>query len=199
MPEPMNDRKRLEEDLPWLVNGTMPLADRKPLTEALESHAGLRAEREFLERLRVAVRDDPVSSPGEMGWRRLRDQIEAEPVTSRPAANQAWWRPVAIAASLLFAVQTVWMWAPWQTEGGYAPLGRTTQEAAVDGVLLQVRPHAQASLGEWQALLMRINAEVVSGPGAAGIYRVVVPRAQAEAALAALKQAPGLVDSAALE
>ncbi|MEZ5701474.1 MAG: hypothetical protein R3E42_05130 [Burkholderiaceae bacterium] len=195
----MNDRKRLEEDLPWLVNGTMPLAECKALTDALEAQPGLRAEREFFERLRVAVRDEPIDSPGEMGWRRLRRQIEAEPVTSRPAANQAWWRPVAMVATVLLAVQTLWVWAPWQTGGGYAPLGQTTQETAVDGVLLQVRPHAQASLGEWQALLMRINAEVVSGPGAAGIYRVVVPRSQAEAALAALKQAPGLVDSAALE
>ena len=199
MPEPMKNRKLLEEDLPWLVNGTLPVAEGKPLTDALESHAELRAEREFFERLRAAVREDPVSSPGDVGWRRLRERIEAEPLTSRPAANQTWWRPLAIAASVLLAVQTVWTWAPWQADGGYSPLGQTTQEVAVDGVLLQVRPNAQASLGEWQALLMRINAEVVSGPGAAGVYRVVVPRAQAEAALAALKQAHGLVDSAALE
>lgn len=199
MPEPMNDRKRLEEDLPWLVNGSLPLADRKPLTDALESQAELRAEREFFERLRLAVRDDPVATPGDAGWRRLRDQIESEPVTSRPAANQAWWRPLAIAASVLLAVQTLWMWGPLQGTDRYAPLGQAENGAPVEGVLLQVRPSAEASLGDWQALLMRINAEVVSGPGAAGIYRVVVPREQADDALAKLKQAHGLVDSAARE
>jgi hypothetical protein len=199
MSEPMNDKKHLVEDLPWLVNGTLSKTDHQKLTTAIDADEGLRAERDFFEKMRIAVLDEPTASPGDSGWNRLRERIEAEPVTRRPVANQAWWRPVAIAASVLLAVQALWVWGPLQSEGGYTPLGRAGVSVPADMVLLQVRPRADASLGDWQALLLRINAEVVSGPGAAGIYRVLVQRSQVDAALTLLKQADHLIVSAARE
>ncbi len=199
MPEPMDDSERLRQELPWLVNGSLPGAEREAIEHALQQHPALRAEREFFERLRSAVRDQPTATPGEAGWQRLRGQLAAAPVATRPAANDRWWRPLAIAASVLFAVQAVWVWGPFHGDAGYAPLGATAPRPGADQVLLQVRPRADARVGDWQALLVQVNAQVVSGPGAAGVWRVAVPRAQADAALAALRGAGDLVEHAAPE
>lgn len=200
MSEPLDDDdRRLRQELPWLVNGSLPPAEREAIEQALHQRPALRSERAFFERLREAVRGQETAMPGDAGWQRLRAQIETTPVATRAAANDRWWRPLAIAASVLFAVQAVWVWGPFRADEAYAPQGTSGQQIGADVVLLQVRPRADARLGDWQALLLRLNAQVVSGPGAAGVYRIAVPRAQADAALAALRAAGDVVEHAAPE
>jgi hypothetical protein len=195
----MDDTERLRQGLPWLVNGSLPPADREELERALPERPELRAERAFLDRIRTAVREEEGASPGELGWRRLRQRIEAEPrsVGGAPSATaHGWWRPMAIAASVLFAVQTIWIWGPGREEAGYQPLGAPPTAQTIDTARLQVRFTASAGMGEIQDLLTTLEAQIVSGPSASGVYRVEVARHSLDDTLSRLRAMPALVEQA---
>lgn len=201
MPESNDDAAGLKRDLPWLVNGSLPAAEREPLEQALAQHPEWRAEQAFFERLRASVREEEAPSPGELGWRRLQARIAQEalpPHRQRHAANGLW-RPLAIAASVLLAVQVVWLYGPLRDESAYQPLGGPGVVVPADAVVLQLRLRPDARMADVQALFVREGAEIVSGPSASGVLRVTVPKARQAAALAALRGADGVVESVAPE
>ena len=212
MSESMYRAARMTQELPWLVNGSLPESglDAQALRQALADDPALRSERVFLERLRTSLQQDEGALPGELGWRRLQQKLDpnsSESATTntwgRPAANSRWWRPLAIAASVLVAVQTVWLLNPTSEDGSYVPMsappGASVPAAPAEATVLQVQPSPQATLLEWQAVLQEIGAQVVSGPSASGVYRIAVPQAQAEQAQRTLEQAQGLINHVAAE
>ena len=72
---------------------------------------------------------------------------------------------------------------------GGAPLAR--------GTLLQVTFVPDATEMQIRTLLARVDARIVEGPGALGVYTVSVPPEQADAALRELESARAVVASAA--
>jgi len=65
------------------------------------------------------------------------------------------------------------------------------------GALLQVTFAPQAAEEQIRALLASVDARIVDGPGALGVYTLSVPPERADAAMRALQAAQGVVASVA--
>lgn len=192
------DEAELRAELPWLVNGSLAGAQREQVLAAVGTTPGLQDEQRFLERLRAAVREDSGAGPGELGWRRLRRQIETESQTSVQQRQRRRWQGLAMAASVLMAAQLAWFWALAPQEGPYEPMA--APPVAPAAVLLQLRFHPQATLAQIEGVLQRERLRVVDGPGAAGVWRVQLPPgADAAQVLQALQAERALIAFAARE
>lgn len=160
----------LEQLLPWYVNGTLSEAERQRVESYLESSAEARQELAFLEGLRGRVKDmDYGNTPGEMGLKRLQREIARD----RPAAHHAartapgWWRPAAIAASLVIAIQAGILMQTLTGGGDIVPAG-----GEIEGVVLQASFAPDATEAEIRALLQAVDGSLVDGPGEIAVYRI---------------------------
>ncbi len=184
----MNDRQEQArhpvELLPWLANGTLEGDEREAVERHLAGCAACREELRFLQALRAGVKAGwAQESPGELGWARLRAAVRRE--RQAPEGRRRRWMPaprvVAMAASVLVVVQAgVIAFLVGRPGGGtalYQPLGAETRP------VLQVRFRPEVSEARIRAVLREAGVEIVSGPGALGIYEVA-PVAEGAAALA---------------
>lgn len=188
------DEQELRAELPWLVNGSLAAAQREQLSAALNATPGLQDEQRFLQRLRAAVREDDGAGPGELGWRRLRRQIEAESQTAGQQRQRRRWQGLAIAASVLMAAQLAWFWGATPRDGDYTPMA--APPVAPGAVVLQLRFRPEARLAQIEPLLQRLGLRVIDGPGAAGVWRVQLQGGDAAQVLQALQAERTLVESA---
>ncbi|HED52328.1 MAG TPA: hypothetical protein ENI83_02100 [Gammaproteobacteria bacterium] len=180
----MSSVKPENDDLPWLVNGSLDKDESAVVEACIEDSKALRDEYAFLAALRDSVKQQPMAdAPLEMGWQRLRRDIRrqhTEGVSSR-------WRFAAIAASLFLLVQSLVVWLPDENTGQYHPLSSGIAEP---GLLVQFVDSApQAGIRQ---LLREQHLRIVDGPSAAGLYRLVSDGDQADA-LAALKKRTDLI------
>lgn len=190
------DETELKVELPWLVNGSLDAAQRERVQAAVRAAPGLQDEQRFLERLRAAVREDDAAGPGELGWRRLRRQIEAESQTAVQQRQRRRWQGLAIAASVLMAAQLAWFWsAAPHDDGHYMPMA--APPVVPGAVVLQLRFRPEAPLAQIEALLQRQGLRVIDGPGAAGVWRVQLQGGDAAQVLQALQAERSLIESAA--
>lgn len=198
-----DERTRLEELLPFAVNGTLDEAERAELEAALEGDAELAAEMRFLEGVRDRVRAREVpNSPGEFGLARLKRAIAEEAPSAAPAAandnvvpltrRTGFWKAAAVAACTLFAIQTaVVITAP---EDVVRLAGGGPAEPK-KGPTLTVAFLPTATEADIRALLLEAGVEIVEGPSALGLYRVAPLDADAlDAAEAALSGAGAVVE-----
>jgi len=156
------ERRAIEKLIPFQVNGTLEEEDRARVERALEEDAALRDEVVFLEALREGVRASlEVPQAGEFGLARLRRSVRRE---RRRAFVARTWRPaLALAAGLLLIVQT------------FALLDFSRDAARLAGVAsadLQVSFAPDAKEQQIRELLRRVDARIVDGPSAAGLYRL---------------------------
>ena len=163
----MSSRREIEELLPAYVNGSLAVPDREIVERALADDPDLRDELRFLESLQDALSaraTDP--TPGELGWHRLRRGIAG--TSAAPPGRRHWWRQAAAAAAaVIILVQGGLLWQAYDGGGaGYELLGGESDAQ------LQVRFAPQATVRDIEALLTAEDLEIVSGPGAAGIYRL---------------------------
>lgn len=162
----MNDRRELEELLPAYVNGSLDAATASAVATAVAEDPALADEVRFLAALRDHLQAaDTGTAPGAMGWQRLRRSLDRQPQT------MAWsrlWRPAAaVAAALVIAIQAGLLWqAQAPTEPAYVPL------AAATAGQIQIRFAPTATAAEIRNLLAAVGLDIVSGPGAAGVYRL---------------------------
>lgn len=192
------DENGLRAELPWLVNGSLDAMQRERVLEAVGAAPDLQAEQRFLERLRSALREEvQVAGPGELGWRRLRRQIEGESQTRLQQHQRRRWQGLAIAASVLMAAQLAWLWDGASRDGVYEPM--SAPSTAVDGVAFQLRFRPDATLAQIEAVLQRLGLRVIDGPGAAGVWRVQLRDGDAQQVLQALQAERGLIETAALD
>ncbi len=173
--------------LPWYANGTLEGEER----EAVEAHlAGCQQCRDELAWLRAVhgqARADAEQGLGELGLHRLLRSVR----TGQP--RRRWWRPALAAAAVLVIVlqSAAILQLRRPAQDVFRPLGSTPPA----GVVLQVRFHDDAREGAIRAMLNNLDATVIGGPGALGVYRIRVPSAggadaAATRALATLQASP---------
>lgn len=203
MKRPMTDEASAHPDelLPWYVNGTLAEAERAPVAAHLAQCSRCRDELAFLTSLQAGVRaaaeEDAAGMPGELGLKRLLRDVGREVPRPMPArAPRSWWRPVlAAAAVLIIAVQGVTIVQLHRATNRLTPLGGPSPAGAV----VQVRFDPNAREAQIRAALQAVDGELVSGPGALGIYRVRLGDLEARAPavverIAELRARRGVID-----
>jgi hypothetical protein len=204
----------LREMLPWHVNGTLDPRQQDGLARELALWPHLRGEIVWLRRLRQQVGEamgERVAQRADTaGLDTLMSLIHAEQagkvVALRPRATlrsrALRWMPgaVGLAAAVLLAQSMLLGSLSEQSGSSLTPLaGNTGTAGAAGGALLQVTFKPAVSEAQIRALLVELHAEVVSGPGALGVYTVRVPAGQGRQALQKLQRESARVDSVNLQ
>jgi hypothetical protein len=166
----------IESLLPFYLNGTLSNEERREVEKALEHSAVLREELVFLEQIKHDVKayQPAMASPGEVGWQRLQQQINE---TSVIEPKHRKWRVTAMISSTLLIAQSLWIGIMAPT-AFYAPAGgeqSPTQQAAKT-VSFQVAFNPNATEAAIRAALLMVDAQIISGPSALGLYVVSTPR-----------------------
>lgn len=166
----MNDDE-LVALLPWYANDTLDAEERGAVDALLQRSAEARAELAFIRQLARQVRTEPEVQASDLGWQRLKRDLKAKPEFS---ANR-WWRPgLAVAASLVVALQLAILVQPQETDNTQL-LSQGTSQPLADHWLLQLEFREETS---WQALsqlLLELDARLVDGPSSIGLVRIAVP------------------------
>ncbi|MGE5240612.1 MAG: anti-sigma factor family protein [Bacteroidota bacterium] len=155
-----------DELLPWYVNGTLANGERQDVEAHLQSCERCRQEVAWLQNLRTQVKDDTASSPGELGLHRLLREAKAPRSVARQPRQ--WWRPALAAAAVLIVIQSAVLINVMNRPAAITPLGGPVAE----GVVLQVKFAPDATEAQIRQLLQQVQASLISGPGALGVYRV---------------------------
>jgi len=158
--------KEIEMMLPEYVNGTLKPEDAKRIEQIMDKEIDIKSEIEFLESLRAVVKSEHIESPAEWGLARLKRSI-AKTEPAKPVAS-SWWKPIAVAASFAFVLQTSYMlFNENKIDEGYVPLSTSELENTIQVVFNPATTEAQL-----RSLLTEANATIVSGPSASGVYRI---------------------------
>jgi anti-sigma factor RsiW len=166
--------------IPWFLNGTLPDTERAQVEGLLRESPEAEAELKMWRAVQLHVRTQPEAAPGaDFGWQRLRRDLKRE----QRRGSQVKWR-VAAAASVLvvLGLQSVILMRQ-ESVTRYEPLSGSLAIPA-DAWRVQVRFADSAAMADISALLMRLDARVISGPSALGIYELVLPREAASDAQA---------------
>jgi hypothetical protein len=210
--------REIEDLLPFYHNGRLSAADRSRVDAALQGNAELRRRLELIaEEAEIAIAmNEAVSGPSPRAFDALMAKIEAEP---KHAAH----RLDAVKVSFMerlggligalsprkLAYATAAMVAIIAAQGvvitGLAPGGPGTPQyqtasapAVSEGSFVLVSFAADAKAGAIADLLKSVNASIVEGPRASGLYRVriggtTLPKAEAERIIARLQAARDVV------
>jgi len=189
--------------LPWYVNGTLDLEERRAVEDHLATCALCPDELVALLKVQDVLRRELADAPEPSAalWERVRNQIgestasqaRTVPSGARSQGRTAWARlgdllgPAlrpgwALAALLLIAVQAalivgLLMKGPLQTGPEYHTLTGPTISGEPSGtrVRLRVAFVEQATERAIRAVMGEIGATIVDGPSAAGFYLIDVP------------------------
>jgi anti-sigma factor RsiW len=195
----MTDRNDARALLAWYAAGTLAPGDRAEVERLLAASPAARAELEWLRALKRDLPETLAMPAGDLGQARLMQRIALERAgpkaaeLARRAERPRWQLPAfALAAAMLVAQAGVIGFLLHDRDASLAPLAGPPAAA---GDLLQVTFRPDATERDIRALLGSVQAELVGGPGALGVYTVRVPAGRAEAAAAALRGRADLVDS----
>ncbi len=209
--------------LPWYVNGTLALEERRRVEEHLAMCAVCRDEMVALLKVQAALRRELADAPEPSAalWRKVRDRIAAPPASPdrlvvrpqdrwtwarlgdllRPALHPGW----ALAALVLIAVQAavivgLVVKGPSRGSPAYRTLTGPTETGQPSGprVRLRVAFKEEATEQAMRAALGEVRAAIVDGPSAAGFYLIDVPLdggsvRTAEDALRAFRKHPEVI------
>jgi hypothetical protein len=168
--------------IPWYLNGTLSAAERAQVESYLRESPDAEPQLQLWRAVQIQAQTQESADPGtELGWRRLRAQLRSERRTSMTP-----WR-IAVAASVLLLVglQTAILLRQG-TSDRYAPLSGTSASSA-ETWRVQVRFVDNVSINEINALLLRLDARVVNGPSALGLYELTIPRTAGDSSAGALR------------
>lgn len=165
MTTPEDKLNAARENLPWLVNDTLPEDQQKEVQAMLNESDQLREDEAFWRAMRREVRNMALpAAPRELGWRRLKRDIRRD--TRQQQRTR--WRRLAIAASVLIVAQAALVTLPTlREEGGYQMASSTRV-----GTTLLVQFQDRATAAEIQSLLNEYGLIIIDGPSAAGLYTV---------------------------
>jgi len=185
----------VSESLPWYINGTLPTRERAEVERHLRSCRRCRDEYDWLQQLRRNVQESMPPASGDLGLSRFLDRIASESniVPLRHPARPRWVVPAfALAASLLIAQAVV---IGVLLHDRSVTLHTLSGPSTARGTLLQVTFVPQATEEQIRTAVVAAGAEIVSGPGALGVYTLSVDPDRAEAAVRTLQQAHEVVAS----
>lgn len=161
----------IDEKLTKWVSGKLNDQERETLEQQLERDPELKKEADFLAALRTGIQEQQENPPGDIGLARLKRDIQREQ-QQQPKPQQKFWKPLAIAACCLLGVQMFFLIPDNETDTGIVTL---SGEASHQGPQLQVVFADGATAAQIQQALNSVQGNVISGPGALGIYTVVLP------------------------
>jgi len=168
MSESDTDNRRVEELLPWYVNGTLTADEEREVREYLRGNEAAEREVGWLKQIRQAVQTQELRSPGSFGLRRLRASLAREPAAKARPDGRGRWMPLAAAAAItVIVVQGALLVQSHYQSAVYEPAG--TSET---GPLIQVRFEPGATERQIRTLLADAGLEIVAGPSASGVYRL---------------------------
>lgn len=160
------DYRDIETMLPVYVNGKLSAEDSKKVEEAMDEDVSIKAEIEFLRHLCNAVKEEEIESPSAWGLARLRRSVKKVQTSSQGIA--LWWKPIAVAASLAFVLQTGYLLFNQVTiDDTYTPLSTYGLENTIQVVFMETVTEAQI-----RSLLSEVEGQIVDGPSASGVYRI---------------------------
>ena len=204
------DEAQIRELLPWYVNGTLDESRYGQLELHLAQWPHLRAEVAWLTQLRKQLReplyDRTVQPSASAGLDTLMSRIHAEQsgkVVPLHSKQPGWaaaprWFPAAmgLAASIILAQAVVL--GSLIGQPGRDTLAPLSGGTAPTGTLLQMTFKPSATEARMRQALAAVQGEMVSGPGALGVYTVRVPEGQGPAALQKLQGDRATVESVVL-
>jgi len=163
--------------LPWFVNGTLGADDRAAVLRTLDESAEARADLELWRAVAAEIEHEEIAPNAggvDLGWLRLERQLNV-PASRAPTRGWSW--AAAAALVVLLGGQTLYMVRTQRAQDeqirelSAAPVALRADEWGV-----QVRFRADATVGEINSLLLDLDARVIGGPSALGIYEIAVPR-----------------------
>lgn len=202
----MSQHDKVQQLLPWFINGQLEAAQQGMVTEHLAQCAVCRADSGWERQLRQAVPAEPAGLDAERALARLMDYL---PPQEAPAGARA--APGSASASFPQRLSN-WLfgngWMPWALAGQTALIAGlafqamapdapsdyrllSNGEAPPEGNVVVVF-RADAKLGEVQRLMQASGARIVDGPTVTGAYVLDVPAARQEQTIAELKGAAGV-------
>ncbi|HUO86568.1 MAG TPA: zf-HC2 domain-containing protein [Thermoanaerobaculia bacterium] len=197
------------ELLPWYVNGTLGSDERQAVEVHLDRCPLCRSELAASRELAFAVRAAEESPQAvELRLERLLDRLEP-PATAQSAPPRVaprrrgdhlrpavrWVLALQAAALLVLTLGLGSLLArqpPGPTTGGFRTLAAAPVEAVTPGHTPTVRAvfSPTASEAELRRLLLAVEARLIDGPSAAGVYTLQLVGEAPEAALERLRAAP---------
>jgi len=169
--------KEVEQLLPWLANESLEGEEARAADVLAKQSPAAAQDLEFMRGLRTQMKSmEAGNSPGDLGWRRLQQQIARE---RAPRMRGTRWQNIAaIAAAIVILLQAGVIGYQWTQE---PPVIIAGGERAT----LQVRFVPTASETAIRELLQQIDGSIVDGPGALGVYHVKIEDAAEDPAAAA--------------
>ena len=193
-------KKEIEELLPFYVNGSLEGEELETVRKALAEDETLREECAFLESMRDEVQKQDLGlSPGEFGLKRLqRDiakekNIDTQPVPQNDNRRSGVWKIASIAACIMLLVQTAYVVPLWQQNNDLVAASGGNV-APVRGPVLSVTFVPEAQEENIRELLLAVDARIVDGPSALGVYKLAVPK-HPEAVISKLLAHKNLVET----
>ncbi|WP_111642593.1 hypothetical protein [Marinimicrobium alkaliphilum] len=182
---------KTDEQLNLWANGRLSEAERLAFEQQMAQDPALAREAKFAMALRQQLQDEPATPPGELGLARLQRAIRAgRQAPPNVQLRKNIWKPVAIAACLMVAIQTGLLLGPepWR-QNNAIDVRPASGEAATAGPRLQIVFEPTASTADIQASLRSVNGSIVAGPSALGIFQVQLPKdSAADEAAARLRE-----------
>jgi hypothetical protein len=196
-PQPLaHEHETAQELLPWMLAGTLDSAELAQIQSHLQTCPQCQAELEWQRKLRAAAPPPDAAFDADRAFAKLLPRLGPQEsrigVLARwreaVSANGAWLRWTALAQLAVIGVLAVMLARPDSNAGTYRALGEA-QRAAGDAVLV-FKPDTTER--EIRRILQASGARVVDGPTATSAYVIVLPEAQAPAALARLRTEPAI-------
>lgn len=196
---------KMDEQLNLWANGRLPEAERRQLEKKMAEDPALAREAEFAKALRQSMRDQPLTPPAELGLARLHKAMREEPSAAEQDGEQKaseqmpprknFWKPVAIAACLVMALQAALLLgpAPWQ-RGAAVDVAPAAGETAPAGTRLQIVFAPSATAADIRAAVLSVNGSIAAGPSALGVFSLALPEDASAAAAVETLRAHGSVE-----
>jgi hypothetical protein len=197
------------DQIPWIVNGTLPEPEQHAAARHLQSCGDCREELEFQRHIARSIATGELADVDpQRSWQQLRARIETPQLatevshTESAAATHPRWTSWLIAAMVVQAIGLgVLGTAFWSRQNAVtAPqtaVYRTLSaaEAVLPGApTIRVVFAPEMSLGRMQALLAAAGLQVLSGPSSAGVWSLGPAgdsnRTATQAALQRLRTSP---------
>lgn len=160
----------IDEKLIAMTTGRLQEDDQGELKKRLDEDATLGNEATFLKALHQGIQQEDVQPPGDIGLARLKRDIQNE---RKQAQNtrQNIWKPVAIAACCVMAVQ-LFLNIPTDDTGTGITVLSGGEHA--QGPQLQIIFKTNATEANIRQALNSVQARIINGPGALGVYTLAL-------------------------